>query len=154
MSAHYEVLPLAPIEPAWLAKMGLAIPENYENSRNPTAAEVRSVVKQLTEENYFSSEASFKLDGKHLVTWLNTNSQDDTLLCLEDYAEDNSEDTPCYLSFTYGSSEVAMVICERLARLCGPFLLIAQGLDLIIISPGTLFEADWVALDFNGEKVK
>ncbi len=148
MSAHYDLVPLEPIEPAWLAKMGLVVPENYENSRNPTAAEVRSVVNHLAEEGYFSSEARFQADRDDLVAWLNTNGQDDTLLRLEDYAEDKNENAPRRLSFTYGSYELAMVVCERFARVCGPFLLMSQGGDLIIMDSGTSPDADWVAGKF------
>ena len=147
MSAHYALIPLEPIEPAWLVKMGLVIPENYENSRNPTAAEVRSVVRQIADENVVELRSDFCVAGDDLDAIL-VAGEDDTFLSVGDYAKDHNEDTPRHISFTYGSAELVLTVCERLAQLCGPFLLTMDGAFFVIVSAGIPPNADWVSADF------
>lgn len=53
--------------------------------------------------------------------------QDSTFLSVADYALDRDENTPRHLSFQYGDPGLVLPICERLARLCGPFLLTNNG---------------------------
>lgn len=130
MSAHYDLIPLGPIDDEWLkkfaGKLGLVIPDDWENSRNPAAAEVRFVVRHLADEGFFTEPPEFYVRGGDLEAVLSI-GRDATHLAVADYAEDHNEDTPRFISFTYGTPELVLPVCERIARLCGPFLLTLDG---------------------------
>ena len=152
MSAHYDLMPLAPVvslpkKHLWLENMGLVIPDAWENSRNPTANEVRFVIRQLVNANKISVEADFHVAGDDLDATIVT-EQNSAFLSVEDYAIDCDEDVPRHLSFQYGDPELVLPICERLARLCGPFLLTNNGAFFVIVDAGTQPDVDWVADDF------
>ena len=152
MSANYDLMPLVdmvtlPKKRLWLENMGLAIPDDWENSRNPTASEVRSVIRQMINENNISDEADFRVAGDDLDATIET-EQDSAFLSVEDYAIDCDEDAPRHLSFQYGEPDLVLPICERLARLCGPFLLTNNGAFFVIVNAGTPSDTEWVADDF------
>jgi len=153
MSAYYDLMPLASIAAApkqrlWLETMGLVIPDDWENSHDPTAAEVRSVIGQLAEESLISVEADFRIAGDDLDAIIRT-EPDSTFLSIEDYAKDTDEDAPRHISFQHGDPELILPICERLACLCGPFLLTNNGAFFVIVSAGTTpANANWAADDF------
>ena len=153
MSAHYDLMPLSerdalPKQRLWLEKIGLVLPDDWQNSRDPTAAEVRSAIGQLADRGKVAIEADFHVAGGDLDAIIRA-KQDSTFLSLEDYAEDCDEDTPRHLSFQYGDPELVILICERLARLCGHFLLTNNGAYFMTVSIGTTSaNANWVADDF------
>jgi len=152
MSAHYDLIPLAHLcavakNQAWLKNMGLLIPDQWEASRDPTAEEARSVVRQLVDENCLSDEADFRVAGDDLDATLK-DSLCDTLMSVENYTEDHSEDTPRRISFQYGSPELVLMICERLSHTCGLCLLTLDGAFFVLVIPGVSPEAPWVADDF------
>ena len=151
MSAHYDLMPLGPIDDNWLqnfaGRLGLVIPEGWKNSRNPTAAEIRFVACHLAKEGFFTELPEFNVRGGDLEAVLNIGG-DETLLAVEDYAADHDEDKPHPISFTYGTPELVLPICERLARLCGPFLLTMDGAFFVIVTAGVPSYAEWAADDF------
>lgn len=153
MSAHYDLMPLSdrvalPKQRLWLESVGLVIPDDWQRSRDPTAKEVRLVVSQLVGEGKVSIEANFHRAGGDLDVTIET-GQDSTFLSVEDYAKDCDEDTPRHLSFQYGDPELVILICEYLARSCGPFLLTNNGAYFVIVSTGTTpTTANWVAEEF------
>ena len=153
MSAHYDLMPLSdraalPKQRLWLENMGLVLPDDWQKSRGPTAAEVRSVISQLASESEVSIETDFRVAGGDLEATIGA-EQDSTILSIDDYVKDCDEDTPRHLSFQYGDPELVTLICERLARLCGPFLLTNNGAYFVIVSAGTTSaNANWVADDF------
>jgi len=127
--------------------MGLVIPDNWERSRNSTVAEVRSVIQQMADENQFIVETDFCVASSDLDATI-ADEQDSTVLSVEDYTKDRSEDTPRHLSFQYGEPELVLPLCERLARLCGPFLLTMDGAFFVVVNAGTPPNAEWAADDF------
>ena len=153
MSTHYDLMPLAdmaalPKQRLWLETMGLSIPDDWENSRDPTAAEVRSVIQQMADENQIIVETKFCVAGGDLDMTVGT-EQDSTVLSVENYAVDCDEDAPRHLSFQGGEPELVVPICGRLTRVCGPFLLTNNGAFFVIVNVGiTPAKANWVADDF------
>lgn len=153
MSAHYDLIPLAemwrplPELCGWLEGMGLVIPGHWQDSRNPTALEVRSVIRELADENQLSVETDFHASGDDLDAVLVTKN-DSTFLSVADYTKNGDDNAPRRLSFQHGDPELVLPICEGLACLCGPFLLTNNGAFFVIVNAGTPANADWVADDF------
>lgn len=152
MSAHYDLMPLSSgwVEPKnrrRLEDMGLAIPDNWQVSRNPTVSEVLSVIQQLAEERRLNVEEEFHVAGDDLDAILAV-EDDETFLSVEDYAKDGNENTPRHISFTYGSAGLVLTVCECLAQVCGPFLLTMDGAFFVIVDVGTRPNVDWVSADF------
>ena len=96
MSAHYDLIPLAemwrplPELRGWLEGMGLVIPDHWQDSRNPTALEVRSIIRELADENQLSVETDFHVFGDDLDAVLITKN-DSTILSVMDYTKDGDE---------------------------------------------------------------
>ena len=152
MSAHYDLMPLSsgwaePKNRRRLEDMGLAMPGDWKVSRNPTAFEVRSVVQQFAEGSQINVEGNFHVAGDDLDAILAT-GEDSTFLSVEDYAKDGNENMPRHISFLYGAAELVLMVCERLAQICGPFLLTMDGAFFVIVNAGTSPDADWVSADF------
>lgn len=130
-----------------LEDMGLVIPDDWKVSRNPTAAEVRSVIQQFAEGSQINVEGNFHVAGDDLDAILAT-GEDSTFLSVEDYAKDGNENMPRHISFLYGAAELVLMVCERLAQIYGPFLLTMDGAFFVIVNAGTSPDADWVSADF------
>lgn len=153
MSARYNLIPLSemwrplPELCEWLEGMGLVIPDDWQDSRNPTATEVRSVVRELADENQLSVETDFHAAGDDLDAVLITEN-DSTFLSVADYTKDGDDHAPRRISFQYGDPDLVVPICERLASLCGPFLLTNNGAFFVIVTAGTPPDAEWAADKF------
>ncbi len=119
----YSVVTLAecmqnPATLDWLVHAHVPVPEMIPPGRYPTPAEIRLVL-----ENTPGIKATYQVSPSVWVVTV-TSREDVTwaVLSVQDYCGD--EEMPCRFNFTGGWDELILLVSSKLARLCGPLVLL------------------------------
>jgi hypothetical protein len=114
----------------WLRSLGISCPPG--RSRYPTTSELRSVLDGI-------EGACVEYDVS-ATTWSATVQEIDnsrgawTVLRVPDYSGNDA--VPYDFYFSGGWSEFVLLIVERVARLCGPLVVVmGSGADPIVVTP-------------------
>jgi len=148
MSTGYSICPLDLLVTdeeaiAQFQSMGLTLPRQPQPSRSPTVHDFRAILESW--EGYDYGE---DIKSKNLCICVNApDGYDRTFVYIDDYEADQTEQERIdRLHFNNGSLELLVALTERLTKLCGPLLLIEDGLIAIIVTPGTPPDAIWTTL--------
>ena len=144
MSMGYDVFPLrefASFESNldMLESMGITPLLADGAERNPTLAELRSVIR---DSGY--TVDSENVEGGNLNIWIRSPDEGGMEIRLVDYSKAPGENASCPLHFEKGTQSLVVTVIERLARLCGSFLVMDEQMNFIIVEPGTEPDASWV----------
>lgn len=125
MSMLYVVLPLLPDEKddvvAWLGELGIACPGG--ESRYPTIVEICSVLDHLDGyTTHYSTDSTGRGNWYAEVSQTDQVKSDWAFLVVSNYSG-NDADSHAFC-FEHGSPLVMMLILQRLARTCGPLILL------------------------------
>jgi hypothetical protein len=126
MEKLYDVITLAdcmqdPATVAWLVQSGIPLPHAIPPGRYPTPEEMRTVmdaipgivVDYLTSDSVWEATVRSRKD----VSW--------AILALHDYR--GQEDAPHHFFFKAGWDEMIELVTVKLARRCGPFVLLPDS---------------------------
>lgn len=119
MGVLYIIRPLDDEMASLLEEMGAAVPEWDEPSRNPTPAEVRKSCSAL---RGFKTEFNVKPKSFWQAVIQSTKRDEGTILNLEQFK--GAEDTPHTIWFEKGLPALILEIVKRLAKQCGPLVVI------------------------------
>ena len=119
----YSVVTLAecmqnPATLDWLVHAEVPMPEMIPPGRYPTPMEIRRVI-----ENTAGIKATYLVSSSVWVVTV-TSRKDVTwaTLAVQDYCGD--EELPCRFNFSGGWDELILLVTSKLARLCGPLVLL------------------------------
>ncbi len=136
MSATQHLAPLslfAGAESDWPKEFGALRPEGWETSQNPTVRELRQAIAAL--EGY---EVWDSLEEGGQI-WIGSPAEGVNII-VEDYFPEQDLDKPQNIYFD-GTNTLEVRIVEKLARICGPFLL--AGEMFILVEAGTPADTPW-----------
>ena len=125
MKTHilYSVVTLAecmqnPATLDWLMQTQASVPEMIPPGRYPTPVEIRDVI-----ENSVGIKATYQVSSS--VWQVTVTSRKDVswaTLAVQDYCGD--EEAPCRFYFSGGWDELILLVTSKLARQCGPMVLL------------------------------
>ena len=148
MSTGYNIIPLDLLltdeeDVVRLNKVDLPLPNPRSPSRAPMVEDFRAVLDDWTACDYGES-----VRGKELEICVTArDGYDSTFIFINDYETDQTdEERTDRLRFNNGSAELLVALTERLARLCGPFLLIESGGGVVVVGPGTSPDVEWALM--------
>jgi hypothetical protein len=105
----------------WLTGAGVPLPDEIPPGRYPAPAEIRAVVEAIPgTRTFFRASASVwqaAITSRRDVAWAS--------LVVRDYSGDENQPHPFY--FDGGWDEVIVLVVSHLARICGPFVLMADS---------------------------
>ena len=131
MGVLYVVQPLDEEMTSLLGEMGAAVPEVDQPSRNPTPAEVRKSCSAL---RGFKTAFNVKPNSFWQAVVKSTKRDEGTILNLEKF--EGAEDKPHTIWFEKGSPALILEIVKRLAKYCGPLVVIPDtGEAPIAVTP-------------------
>lgn len=121
MGVLHSVLPLNSDCTEWLDREGIVYPAPGATSRFPTPREITSVLQQLHNYTFALSADSSSGEWWATITAANSSNQAWASLRITNYS---SDDEPHEFYFPKGWPEVIFTIVERLARHCGPLVVV------------------------------
>ena len=125
MGVIYHIEPLDDEMAALLEEMGASVPESAQPSRNPTPAEVREVCGALRD---YTTEFNVKRNSYWQAIIEATKGRDEgTVLNVEKFK--GAEDKPHGIWFEKGSPALILEILKRLAKHCGPLVVVPDTGD-------------------------
>ena len=124
MGVFYCEQPLDEEMAALLDEMGAAVPDCDGPSRNPTPAEVRAVCAALP-----GARVRFNVKAKsHWQAVIDSTERDEgTILNMEQFK--GAEDKPLMVIFEKGPPSLILEVVRRLAKHCGPLVVIPDTGD-------------------------
>jgi hypothetical protein len=137
MSSDYTIFPLGPTfenDETPIIELGFTPPEGWQVGRKPTYQDVRDAFA-----SWDGCDYDEKIDGNEVTVYIESSTEiDGTEICIDQTAGDQR------FYFLHGSSEWLVTVTERLARICGPFLLVAETGEAVIVTTGTDPDIDWL----------
>jgi hypothetical protein len=132
MGVFYHIQPFDDEMASFLEAMGAAVPDSDTASRNPTPAEVRAVCGALPD-----VKVEFNVKAKsHWQAVIDSTKRDEgTLLNMEKFK--GAEDKPLPFFFEKGSPSLILEIVKRLAKQCGPLVVVPDTGDAPIAVTST-----------------
>jgi hypothetical protein len=124
MGVLYHIEPLDEEMASLLGEMGAAVPRSAEPSRNPTPAEVREVCRTLDD---YKTEFYVKPKSHWQAVIKGTKRDEGTILHVEKFT--GAEDKPHGIWFEKGSPALIIEILKRLAKQCGPLVVMPDTGD-------------------------
>jgi hypothetical protein len=122
MGVFYHIQPLDEEMASLLEEMGAAVPNTDEPSRNPTLAEVREV---CTTVGHYKTAFSVKPKSHWQAVIESTQRDEGTILNAHEFKD--SEDEPHRIWFEKGSPALILEIVKRLAKHCGPLVILPDS---------------------------
>ena len=126
----------------FLIAEGFSLPDEIGESRNPTVQELRFVLDNLDEFDVsYCSE-----DGPHSyweadVEWAAAPDEGPWAV-IRVLPFDGDESVPTGFCFSKGWEEAVVLILERIARICGPFVLLDDSaMEPLLVTPGLNVDA-------------
>lgn len=128
MSAAYEYQVVTlfecmqnPATLAWIEPFKLPLPDRIPPGRYPTPLEIRGVVENLSgvKADYLVGKTSWQVTvrDRRDVAW--------AVLALRDFC--GEVDLPHPFFFTGGWDEIILLVTSRMAKLCGPLVLLHES---------------------------
>jgi hypothetical protein len=132
MGVFYIIQPFDDEMASFLQAMGAAVPRSRAPSRNPTPGEVRAVCSALRD---FKTKFNVKPKSHWQAVIDCTTDDRGTILNLEKFK--GAEDEPHAVVFEKGSPSLILEIVKRLAKQCGPLVVIPDTGDAPIAVTAT-----------------
>ena len=137
MGVHYSPIPLDEFlgsdeATAWLEDYGLRLPESPLPSRYPTASEIRMVIEALAD---YDVEYSRGDDTWVALVSDRRDPQNGLWASIYVFGDAAEENVPQSFYFERGDPELVARVTERLARYCGPFVLLTNGEEPQLVLP-------------------
>jgi hypothetical protein len=126
MEKLYDVVTLAdcmqdPATVAWLVQSGLTLPDIIPSGRYPTSEEMRNMIDGIPgiTVDYLISDSVWEatVRSRKDVSW--------AILTLHNYQ--SQDDAPHHFYFKAGWDEMIELVTVKLARQCGPFVLLPNS---------------------------
>ena len=145
MGVSFYVHPLEKVKgQGWFQQAGVIHPDTEKEGRYPTLNEMRAVVVSLVgyqvEENQTADYWQVSLDQTEVASI----SQDKGYAVLECLEYVGSDDVPQPFYFYRAAPETIITVTRELARFCGPFVVLAEYGECVVVTPETPPDAEWV----------
>jgi hypothetical protein len=141
MGTSYHLVPLDAKVADWLVELAVPLPDVNDARRPPTLRDVRDAVASLDDyevrESVSAATGSLDMEvvdrrgywgGWSTTLWVKAAEGDQPSA---------GDDAPVGVTFHKGSPELAVLIAERLTRVCGPLVLIEASEALpLVVRPG------------------
>ena len=132
MGVFYHIEPFDDEMASFLDEMGAAVPESEGKSRNPTPAEVRAVCAALPD---VAVEFNVKPNSHWQAVIESTRRDEGTILNMGKFK--GTEDKRLRVVFEKGPPALILEIVKRLAKQCGPLVVVPDTGDAPIAVTAT-----------------
>ncbi len=140
MSVLYTPIPASEFftredERIWLQHFHFTLPTDIGQGRYPTPNEIQIILEGLEDftTEYIKGSRTWQIEvfesnNREQGTWTE-------IVVLDFFGKEGEKNTPHEFYFDRGDRQLAVRILEKLARICGPFILVTNGLDPMLVMP-------------------
>ncbi len=147
MSVLYTPIPASEFltredDKVWLQHFHLTLPTDIEQGRYPTPNEIKTVLDGL---DGFAAEYSIGSRTWQIEVFEPNNRKQGVwteIVVLDFFRREGEKNTPHEFHFDRGDRQLVVRILEKLARICGPFILVTNGVDPILVMPSAPLSVD------------